>query len=156
MKVKVARCPHCGARIRVNPDLSVATCRYCQMQYDVEPAIHAFEMENEEGVSGNGQRVMHANERVDNNHKTIYVTLDKNKDYQIYLDLRYELINEIDVEDNKVEYEFIRPEGFENPKLKEIEEKILSVKEQEPDNKVLLEQEKKNWLEVASFMGLLD
>lgn len=157
MELKVARCPHCGARIKVNPELSVATCRYCQMQYDVEPAIHAFEMENEEGVTGNGQRVMHSHDvQEENNQKVIYVVLDKNADYQIYLDLRYELINKIDIEDNKIEYEFARDIRFDDPRLKDVENKILSVVEQEPNNEVLLRQEKKKWVEQASFLGLLD
>lgn len=153
MKVKVARCPHCGARIKVDPDLEVATCRYCQMQYDVEPAIHAFEMEQETAVESGRQRV-EIEENI-NLIKNISVCVKNEKDIQIYLDLRYEVVNKSKLDNGEIKVELQRDSRFDNKRLEAIETKILSVYEQEPNNKTLIEQEKKKWTEAASFMGLL-
>lgn len=155
MKVKTARCPNCGAHIRVNPELKVATCRYCQQEYEVEPAIHAFEMESVNDTQSPRDRI-----RVNDNNEESYTTLTINikryKHLRIYSFLRYEVSEK--KRNGFHDYTFVlkRSSVYEDPKLKEIEVRILESIIFDPHNKSLISQEKRKWLELASYKGLLD
>ena len=155
MKVKTARCPNCGAHIRVNPELKVATCRYCQQEYEVEPAIHAFEMESVDDTQSPRDRI-----RVEDNNEEslskLTITITRYKHLRIYQFLRYEVVSKKRNGFHSYTFDLVRSTKFDDPKLKEIEEKILMVIKSDPHNKSLVGQEKKKWMELASYKGLLD
>ena len=155
MKVKTARCPNCGAKIRVNPDLKVATCRYCQQEYEVEPAIHAFEMEDVNDAQSPRDRIR-VEETTNENVRTITVNVKRIKHIRTYTDLRYEIVSKKYNKFHDYTYVLSRPVCFDDPKLMEIENKIFEVFLFEPDNKTLVRQEKKKWIELASYKGLLN
>ena len=155
MEVKTAICPNCGAKIRVNPLLNVATCRYCQAEYEVEPAIHAYEMSLKDEKESPRDRIK-ANDKIEDEITTLTINITRYKHLRIYQFLRYEVVNKKRLGFHNYVFDLKRLKVFEDPKLKEIEDKILMVIKSDPHNKSLISQEKQKWMELASYKGLLD
>ena len=123
MELKNAKCPNCGATIKVNPGATTATCMYCQSQYEVAPAIETYNIEHQnvenQTISGKvnvGTQVIQHQTIINNvNKPKKFVTVNKFISIKPYIEMRYDLVDRREVENgNKYEYIFEREDKFSN------------------------------------------
>lgn len=163
MELKNAKCPNCGATVKVNPGASVAVCMYCQSEYQVEEAIAQYNIAHQdvkeqkiEGKVNVGTQIVQ-NQTIINNvtRPRKFLTVAKAMDVSVYKDLRYDLVDRRLVDNGtKYEYVFERDNKYSNDReLSDIERQIDNDFEQICNSDIKLAKDKK--ARNATIVGLV-
>lgn len=163
MELKNAKCPNCGATIKVNPGAKTAICMYCQSEYEVEEGINQYNIAHqdvkEQSISGNvsvGTQVIQHQTVINNvSRPRKFLTVAKATDVTVYKELRYDLIDRRQV-DNGTKYEYVleREDSFSNDRELMSIECQIDTKCQELSNQCQKEVQN-NSAKSASIVGLV-